>query len=273
MLTLANVIWGARCGKSARRVLLGETGSRGHAYSVRRQRESAYDRKAPHGLPSSRLVSTNLLDLWFERVVKSRLRGEAYLVRYIDDFVLCFQFREDALRVQDMLRKRLEKFGLTLEATKTKLVEFGRFAQKWAGKRGRKRPATIYFLGFTLYCTCNRKGNFRVGFRTEKTRLRRALARLQDQMRRMRHEPLREQVDHLNQMLRGHYAYYGIAGNLRTLRKVHRAVEYYWRKMLSSRSWKGQVWWEKFQRIKERFPLLRPTLHLPYGALHAHATL
>ena len=228
--------------ETARRVLLGETRTRGHAYSVRRRRESACDRKAPHRLKSSRLVSINLLDLWFERVVKPRLRGEAYLVRYIDDFVLCFQYREDALRVQDALRKRLGKFGLTLEAKKTKLVEFGRFAQKWASKRGRKRPETIYFLGFTLYCTRNRRGNFRVGLRTEKSRLRRALMRLQDQMRRMRHSPLREQAEHLNQMLRGHYAYYGIAGNIRALRKVHRAVECYWRKMLSSRSWKGKVW-------------------------------
>jgi len=161
---------------------------------------------------------------------------------YIDDFVWCFQYREDALRAQDGLRKRLGKFGLTLEAKKTKLVEFGRFAQKWASKRGRKRPETIYFLGLTLYCTRNRKGSFRVGMRTEKSRLRRALVRLQDQMRRMRHSPLQDQADHLNQMLRGHYAYYGIAGNIRALRKVHRAVECYWRKMLSSRSWKGKVW-------------------------------
>jgi group II intron reverse transcriptase/maturase len=210
-----------------------------------------------------------VLDLWFERVVKSRLRGEAYLVRYIDDFVLCFQYREDALRVQDALRKRLGKFGLTLEAKKTKLVEFGRFAQKYASKRGRKRPETIYFLGFTLYCTHNRKGNFRVGFCTEKSRLRRALMRLQDQMRRMRHSPLGAQVERLNQMLRGHYAYYGIAGNLRALRKVHRAVECYWRKMLSSRSWKGKVWWKQFQQITARFPLLRPKLYLPYGDLQA----
>src|SRR6201993_3122138 len=149
MLTLVNVIWGARCGESARRVLLGETGSRGHAYSVRRRRESAYDRKAPHGLPSSRLVSTNLLDLWFERVVKPRLRGEAYLVRYIDDFVLCFQYREDALRVQKALCQRLSKFGLTLESSKTKLFEFGRYAHRHASKRARNRPETIYFSGFT----------------------------------------------------------------------------------------------------------------------------
>ncbi len=221
----------------------------------------------------SNLYLHYVLDLWFEHVVKSRLRGEAYLVRYIDDFVLCFQYREDALRVQDALRKRLEKFGLTLEAKKTKLVEFGRFARKWASKRGRKRPETIYFLGFTLYCTYNRKGNFRIGFRTEKSRLRRALMRLQDQMRWMRHCPLGEQVERLNQMLRGHYAYYGIAGNIRALRKVHRAVEHYWRKMLSSRSWKGKVWWTQFQQIKERFPLSQPKLYLPYGKLQALVTL
>jgi RNA-directed DNA polymerase len=108
-----------------------------------------------------------VLDLWFERVVKVRLRGEARLVRYIDDFVICFQYRSDAIRVQDALRLRLGKFSLTLEPTKTKLVEFGRFAQRHAGKHGRNRPETIYFLGLTLYCTGNRKGNFKVGMRTE----------------------------------------------------------------------------------------------------------
>jgi RNase P protein component len=132
------------------------------------------------------------------------------MVRYIDDFVLCFQYRADALRAQEPLVKRLGKFSLTLEPKKTKLVEFGRFAYRHANKRGRKRPETIYFLGFTLYCTRNRKGNFRIGVRTEKTRLRRALMRLQDQMRQMRHLSLQEQVNHLNPMLRGHYAYYGI---------------------------------------------------------------
>src|SRR6201987_5702134 len=93
----------------------------------------------------SNLYLHYVLDLWFERVVKPRLRGEACMVRYIDDFVICFQYRSDAIRVQDALRLRLGKFGLTLEPTKTKLVEFGRFAQKHAGKRGRNRPETIYF--------------------------------------------------------------------------------------------------------------------------------
>jgi hypothetical protein len=74
-------------------------------------------------------------------------------------------------------------------------------------------------------------------------------------------------------MLRGHYAYYGIAGNIRALQRVHRAVERYWRKMLSSRSWQGHVWWKQFQQIKERFPLLRPKLYLPYSELQAIAAL
>ena len=94
------------------------------------------------------------------KVVKTHLQGEAYLVRYIDDFVICFQYRSDAMRVQQVLSKRLAKFGLALEPNKTKLVEFGRFADRHAQKRGRKRPETLYFLGFTIYCTRNLKGNY-----------------------------------------------------------------------------------------------------------------
>jgi hypothetical protein len=221
----------------------------------------------------SNLYLHYVLDLWFERVVRPRLRGEAYLVRYIDDFVLCFQYRSDALRVQDALGKRLGKFGLTLEPSKTKLVEFGRFAQRHADKRGRKRPETIYFLGFTLYCTRNQKGGFKVGLRTEKSRLRRSLAHLRDLMRRCRHLPMGEQVTNFNQVLRGHYAYYGIGGNFRALQRVHRFAERYWYKMLCSRSRKGHFRWEVFHRIKARWPLQRPRLALPYRQFQAFAVL
>jgi RNA-directed DNA polymerase len=109
--------------------------------------------------------------------------------------------------------------------------------------------------------------------RTEKTRLRRSLAHLQDLMRRLRHLLIREQVDNLNRVLRGHYAYYGIAGNFRALQRVHRAVERYWHKMLCSRSWKGGITWDVFQQIKAQFPLLRPKLHLSYRELQAIAVL
>jgi RNA-directed DNA polymerase len=214
-----------------------------------------------------------VLDLWFERIVKPRLRGEAYLVRYIDDFVMCFQYRSDALRVQTALCKRLAKFDLTLEPTKTKLVEFGRFAQRHASKHGRKRPETIYFLGFTLYCTRNLKGNFKVGMRTEKSRLKRSLMSLQGLMRQIRHMKIPEQVAEINLVLRGHYAYYGIAGNIRALQRVYRAVERYWLKTLRTRSRASRFTWSVFQKIKLRTPLLRPKLYLPYWELQALAVL
>jgi hypothetical protein len=196
------------------------------------------------------------------------------VVELLDDFVICFQYRSDALRVQDALRRRLGKFGLALEPTKTKLVEFGRFAQRHAGKRGRNRPETIYFLGLTLYCTRNRKGNFKVGMRTEKSRLRRSLTSLQELMRRVRHHRISEQVSEINAALRGHYAYYGVAGNIRSLFKVYRVAERYWHRMLRSRSWAGAgLTWDAFHQIKQRTPLLRPKLRLPYRELQALAVL
>jgi RNA-directed DNA polymerase len=222
----------------------------------------------------SNLYLHYVLDLWFERVVKVRLRGEAHLVRYIDDFVICFQYRSDALRVQNALRLRLAKFGLTLEPTKTKLVEFGRFAQRHADKHGRNRPETIYFLGLTLYCTRNRKGNFKVGMRTEKSRLRRSLVSLQELMRQIQHHKISDQVGAINAALRGHYAYYGVAGNIRALFQVYRAVERYWWKMLRNRSWAGRrLTWDVFHQIRARTPLVRPKLRLPYQELQTLAVL
>ncbi|MGB5832199.1 MAG: group II intron maturase-specific domain-containing protein [Thiohalocapsa sp.] len=109
--------------------------------------------------------------------------------------------------------------------------------------------------------------------RTEKSRLQRSLSHLRDLMRRMRHLPLREQVINLNRVLRGHYAYYGIAGNIRALQKVHAFVVQDWRKMLSSRSRQGYVPWEVLHRVMARFPLQRPKLYLPFPKLKAIAVL
>jgi group II intron reverse transcriptase/maturase len=200
-----------------------------------------------------------VLDLWFEKVVKPKLKGEAYLIRYIDDFVVCFQYRSDASRFQNTLHKRLDKFKLTLESEKTRLVEFGCYAQRDAKGRG-KRTETIYFLGFTHFCSRNRKGNFKVGRKTEKTRLRRSLEKLGDHMRAIRHYDIKDQVREINQILRGHYAYYGLGGNYRSLWKVYRFTERHWRKVLSSRSWKSYLTWEKFNSIMKRYPLQRPKM-------------
>jgi hypothetical protein len=215
----------------------------------------------------------SVLDLWCERVVKPRLQGEAAWVRSLDDFVVCCQFRADALRVQEALRKRLEKVGLPWEPAQTQRVECGRFAQRHASTRGRKRPEPIALLGCTLSCPQHQKGNCKVGLRTEQSRRQRSLAHLRDLMRRLRHFPVQAQVSQLNQVLRGHEAYYGIAGHCRAVQQVQRAGERYWHPMLCSRSRQGWISWEVFHRIKARWPLQRPRLRLSYQALQAMAVL
>lgn len=213
-----------------------------------------------------------VLDLWFEKVVKPKLKGESYLVRYIDDFIVCFQYREDAVKFQEVLIKRLAKFTLQIEPNKTRLVEFGRFSYKHAIEKGKKME-TVYFLGFTHYCTRNRKGNFMVGRKTEKTRLKRSMMKITDKMREIRHYSIEEQVNKINQILRGHYNYYGMGGNINSLFKLYNKVENYFKKMLSSRSWKGKINWDKYSKIKEKFPLLRPKLSIPFGKMKAYAML
>ena len=209
-----------------------------------------------------------VLDLWFEKVVKPRMKGEAYLIRYVDDFIICFQYRTDAIRFKEILPKRLEKFSLNLEQTKTKLVEFGRFALSHA-----KKPETVYFLGFTHFCTRNRKGNFTVGRKTEKTRHRRCITNLSRKMEILRHKSLSEQALEINQILLGIYAYYGMGGNIARLQKIYRFTERYWRKMLSSRSQRGNITWEKFHKIKATFPLRRPRLYVPYSMMKSYVVL
>jgi RNA-directed DNA polymerase len=195
-------------------------------------------------------------------------------VRYIDDFVVCFQYREDALRLEDALRNRLERFGLTLEPTKTKLVEFGRFAQRHAGQPRQKAPGNHLLLELHALLHAQPEGQLQVGVRTEKSRLRRSLMSLQEKMRQMRHLTIRQRVDELKDALRGHYGYYGIAGNFRALQKVYRHVERYWCGMLRSRSWAARrLTWTDFNQLKEKIPLLRPKLRLPYKALQALAVL
>jgi RNA-directed DNA polymerase len=171
-----------------------------------------------------------------------------------------------------VLVKRLAKFALAFEPTKTRLVAFGRFAERDAKRHGKRRE-TFMFLGLTLYCTRNRRGNFKGGWRTDKSRLRRSLAKCHQLLQIMRHEPLQDQAEQSNQVLRGHYAYDGGAGNVGSLLGVYRHVERYGRAMLSSRSQKGKVRWEVFLAINRRYPLQRPKLSLPYTRLKQYAVL
>jgi RNA-directed DNA polymerase len=168
--------------------------------------------------------------------------------------------------------KRLEKFSLKLEPKKTRLVKFGRFALRMA-KEQVKRLETIYFLGFTHFCTRNRKGNFMVGRRIEKSRFRRSVQSIGSLIREIRHYSLREQVEKINQVLWDHYAYYGVRRNFKSLFKIHRFAEKYWHKMFCSRSQKSYITWEGFQSLKQMFPLQRPKLSVPYMRMKVLAAL
>ncbi len=165
-----------------------------------------------------------VLDEWFEDVVRPRLRGQAYEIRYADDFVFCFQYREDAEEVLAALRQRFEQYGLTLHPDKTRLLEFGRDAlAKWEAKAGPK-PGTFDFLGFTHICRRSRRGHFTIHVRTMRKRLRRSLIRVSAWCQRHRHDPLTAQWRTLNAILRGHYQYYGRPTNYPSLWKFYRPV-------------------------------------------------
>jgi RNA-directed DNA polymerase len=200
-----------------------------------------------------------VLDRWFEDEVKPRLKGKAFVVRYMDDAVICFQNKEDAQRVLEVLAKRFSKYGLSLHPQKTRLVEFGRVALTTAEKRG-TQPATFEFLGHTHVCARGRRGAFMVKVRTMKKRLKRSLKAVAQWCRIHRHDPVKEQQATLNAKLRGHYQYYGRASNYQSLWQFYCAVKGIWRKWLNRRTRGTTLPWGKYQQLLQRHPLALPRI-------------
>ena len=205
-----------------------------------------------------------VLDEWFENVVKPRLRGKAYEIRYADDFILCFQYREDAETVLRVLTKRFGKYGLSLHPDKTRLIEFGRYAATNARRRGRKKPDTFDFLGFTHMGATSRRGRFTIHVKTMRKRLKRSLANLSRWCQQRRHDPVEEQRKAINRKLRGHYQYYGRPTNYRSLWKYYRAVRTIWKKWLGRRTRGKTLNWHKYGQLLARHPLLRPRITRPW---------
>jgi hypothetical protein len=210
------------------------------------------------GIGGQQLVIAEL-DEWFEEVVKPRLQGEAYEIRFADDAILCFQHKEDAEKVLRVLPKRFEKYGLTLHPEKTRLMEFGRYAVGNAKKQG-KKPETFDFLGLTHICARSRKGKFTVHVKTVAKRFRRGLKAAADWCEQHRHDPVSEQQKMLNAKLRGHYQYYGRSTNYRSLWRFYRKVRRIWRTWLSRRTRGTTLTWERFAELLRQYPLLRPRI-------------
>ncbi len=199
-----------------------------------------------------------VLDWWFEREVRPRLRGRSALVRYADDFVLVFEQEEDARRVLVVLSKRFERFGLTLHPEKTRLLDFRHPWQKTGDPPGAPAsggPRSFDFLGFTHQWEGTKRGGQAIFQKTAGKRLSRSLASLNLWCRANMHRPLTEQHRGLLAKLRGHCGYYNRIGNERAVRMYRFRLIGMWRRWLNRRSQRARMWWHTFARILALHPI------------------
>ena len=150
---------------------------------------------------------------WFRERIKPYLRGYAEIIVYADDFVCCFQYREEAEAFYERLKRRMRHFGLELEEEKSRLIEFGRFAEERRKRNGFGKPETFTFLGFTHYCSQSRNGKFRVKRKTSRKKFAKKSREVHRKIAGMRTMPLRQMIGKVNQILVGYYHYYGITDN------------------------------------------------------------
>jgi group II intron reverse transcriptase/maturase len=219
------------------------------------------DKGTPQGGVISPILANiylhEVLDVWFEQEVKPRLRGQAFLIRYADDFVVVCAEEGDAQRVLDVLPKRFGKYGLTLHPEKTRLVRFVRPRRPGGGGDG-DPPGTFDLLGFTHFWTRSRKGAWVVKRKTAASRFTRAVRAISVWCQRNRHRPVAEQHKALGQKLRGHCAYYGITGNAEALARFSYELVKVWWKWLNRRSQRASMTWQVYLAMLKRNPLPPP---------------
>ena len=206
-----------------------------------------------------------VLDLWVTKVVKKRMKGFVEIIRYADDFVICVQYKDEAETILWMLKERLEKFGLELAPDKTRIVEFGRFADERTKKRGGGKPGTFNFLGFTHYCTKSRKGGFKVGRVTERRKLTGRVKELGRWLKGVRNAvKLETWWRMLKSKMLGHYRYFGVSENSRGIRNYCYLVKRLAFKWINRCSQRKSMNWLGFERYCQRhgFPPARLYVNL-----------
>jgi hypothetical protein len=203
------------------------------------------------------------LDLWV-KVFKKNAKGEIYYVRYADDFVVCAQYKEDAVRFLNELKDRLAKFGLQIHPDKSRLIEFGRFAAQNRRKRGEKKPETFDFLGFTHSCSVTRKtGKFKLLRKTISKRLKAKLVAIYQTIRKRINESISVVGSWLRKVVRGYFNYYAVHDNLDTLGAFRFSLGKLWMKVVRRRSHKAKMRWDKFTTIINKW-LPEPKIVHPY---------
>ena len=189
-----------------------------------------------------------VLDNWFHRKWRKEVpEGEALIVRYADDFVVGFQYKREAELFLKDLKERLCKFGLSLHPQKTRLVEFGRFAQADRAERGERRPETFDFLGFTHYCMKTRKGRFRLGRKPMRARRIRTLHRIKEALRKRMHHDRWEVGAWLGKVVNGWLGYYSVPGSRWSCRNFVQRVFVLWMKTVRRRSQRHKLSWERMR--------------------------
>ncbi len=221
----------------------------------------------PQGASVSPLLANVYLhyvfDLWGQWWRKQKAQGDVIVVRYLDDFVVGFQYRKDAERFLRELRERLSKFNLELHPGKTRLIEFGRFAVANRERRGKGKPETFDFLGLTHICGRTRNGKFQVVRQTKVERMRGKLKELKGELKRRMHLPVPVVGQWLTSVVVGHYRYYGVPGNQHALKQFRFQVGRLWYRSLRRRSQRSRVTWERMRPLIRRW-LPSPRIMHPY---------
>lgn len=230
--------------------------------------EEGKEYKTEQGTPQGGIVSPVLaniylhyvLDLWFEKVIKKQCNGFVSMVRYADDYIICVRYVADAEAILTLLKERLRKFDLELAEGKTKLIRFGKFAVEKARKQG-KKAGTFDFLGFTHYNDTDRKGVFKVSRRTARKRYVTKLKEVYMWLKSVRNIKPKEWWQTLCAKVRGHYQYYGVSGNYRSINRFYENIRRYLYKWLNRRSQKKSFNWDGFLDYLSRFALPKPKIY------------
>lgn len=205
-----------------------------------------------------------VLDLWIDDWRKRHAQGEVTIVRYADDFVIGFREESDARRCLADLKERFTKFGLELHPEKTRLIEFGRYAEERRMRRGAGPPETFDFLGFTHISGKTRRGDFTIHRKTSRKKFQAKLADLKETLSRRRHDDLAMVGAWLQSVFRGWCQYYAVPGNYARLRQFRDAIQVMWLRTLQRRSQRGRrLTWEKFSQLCQRW-LPTPKILHPY---------
>jgi len=201
-----------------------------------------------------------VLDIWFEKRIKRNAQGYSRLIRYADDYVVCFENSQDAQDFMQSMIPRLKKFHLEIAPEKTKLFEFGKFAQLKAKSKDNK-AATFNFLGFTHYCSRSRNGRgFRMKRKTISKRLTAKVKGYKEWLKASRTMPTADIMKITGAKLRGHYAYYGVTDNTKSLNAFSFLITQTLFKWLNRRGKRGCMTWEKFDKLLKIFPLPKPRI-------------